>query len=265
MATFDNMVDGRYRLEVELGRGGFGAVYRAKQLVMGRELRDVALKLFHEGAITPDNVLEKMNDAISLIRVLGEVDDITIRQHFIDVYDLGVTCDDEPQAFIAMELVRGGDLRQRTRDRGKLNVKATMHYLLQITRAIGFMHSQPEPMLHRDLKPDNLLLARRGGPDVVKIADFGLAQALDDAGISYQAQKRLEGDGRPFDFLIGDDLLLEVDGVYWHSLPGRAESDGAKTALAEEHGYRLLRVTDEDIAEQGAAVIVGRLFLCLEV
>lgn len=181
MATFDNMVDGRYRLEVELGRGGFGAVYRAKQLVMGRELRDVALKLFHEGAITPDNVLEKMNDAISLIRVLGEVDDITIRQHFIDVYDLGVTCDDEPQAFIAMELVRGGDLRQRTRDRGKLNVKATMHYLLQITRAIGFMHSQPEPMLHRDLKPDNLLLARRGGPDVVKIADFGLAQALDDA------------------------------------------------------------------------------------
>jgi len=89
--------------------------------------------------------------------------------------------------------------------------------------------------------------------------ELAIAQALDDAGIEYETQRRLEGDGRPFDFLIGDDLLLEVDGVYWHSRPRAAERDAAKTVLAEERGYRLVRITDLEIAERGAETIVKEI------
>jgi serine/threonine protein kinase len=164
---------------VELGRGGFGVVYRATQVVLGQELRDVALKLFHEGAVNAENVSEKMNDAISLIRVLDEIEETSAQQHFINIHDLGVTADAPPRAYIAMELVRGGDLQQRLRDYGKFNAKRAMDYLLQITRAIGFMHTREKPMIHRDIKPDNLLVVRRGGEDLVKVADFGLAAAVD--------------------------------------------------------------------------------------
>jgi len=86
-----------------------------------------------------------------------------------------------------------------------------------------------------------------------------IAQVLDDLGIEYQTQYRLEGDSRPFDFLIGDTLLLEVDGVYWHGRPGAAERDAAKTALAKRHGYRLVRVTDMEIGECGAAAIIDSI------
>lgn len=192
MAEHDNIVDGRYQLDVELGRGGFGAVYRAKQLVLGVPMRDVALKLFHEGAITPQNVWEKMNDAISLIGLLEMVDDVLIRQHFISIYDLGATREASPQAFIAMELVRGGSLQRRLQGYGQLNVKGTLEYLLQITRAIGFMHTQAKPILHRDLKPDNLLVVRQAGRDLIKVADFGLAAALDGALAMGQAAGALQ-------------------------------------------------------------------------
>jgi serine/threonine protein kinase len=181
MVLWGSLIDDRYRIEDELGRGGFGAVYRAKQVVLGTDLRDVALKLFHEGAVGPDNLLEKMNDAISLIGVLNQIDDSTVRQHFIDVYDLGATRGEKPQAFVAMELVRGGSLQRRLHCFGKFNVEQTRDYLIQITRAIGFMHTLPKPVLHRDLKPDNLLLVRHDAGDVVKVADFGLAGAMDGA------------------------------------------------------------------------------------
>lgn len=89
--------------------------------------------------------------------------------------------------------------------------------------------------------------------------ELAIAQELDNRGREYQTQYRLEGDGRPFDFLIGDDLLLEVDGHYFHDdkyFPGIAARDAAKSALAEERGYRLIRVTDLEIAERGAAAIL---------
>ena len=83
-----------------------------------------------------------------------------------------------------------------------------------------------------------------------------MAEALVEMGIKFKAQYRLEGDSHPFDFFIPDRTLIEVDGVYWHSLPGAAERDAEKTRLACEHNYQLLRVTDLDVVDRGAAVVI---------
>jgi len=77
-----------------------------------------------------------------------------------------------------------------------------------------------------------------------------MARSLTNAGLEYKAQYRLGNDGRPFDFYVPIlNLLIECDGEYWHSLPGRAESDAAKTALARKQGYMLIRITAQQILE----------------
>lgn len=124
MTDIGSIIDGRYHIDVELGRGAFGAVYRARQRSLDVDVRDVALKLFHEKAVGAEQVTDKLNDAITLIRLLDAVDDLSTRQHFINVYDLGVTRDpDRPQAFVAMELVRGGPLAHRVRDYRKFTAR----------------------------------------------------------------------------------------------------------------------------------------------
>jgi len=87
--------------------------------------------------------------------------------------------------------------------------------------------------------------------------ELAIAQALDDLGIEYETQYRLDGDGRPFDFYLPPDTLLEIDGVYWHSRPGQAARDAAKSALAKKRSYRLIRITDLEIAEHGARAILA--------
>lgn len=73
-----------------------------------------------------------------------------------------------------------------------------------------------------------------------------LAQALDKAGILYIQQYKPDGYWRYYDFYLpGHKLLIEVDGAYWHSLPGRSDIDVEKTRYAIDHGYMLLRVPDD--------------------
>jgi len=94
--------------------------------------------------------------------------------------------------------------------------------------------------------------------------EIALAGALDEAGIGYESQYRLPGDGRRFDFFIPPKMLIEVDGVYWHDdtkHPGVAAKDAAKTALAKQHGYDLIRVTDVELATKGAVKVVAAIRL----
>ena len=167
------LIDGRFRRGLELGAGAFGSVYRAEQIVLDRPLRAVALKLFHGEAIKPDNVDRMMNDALQIQAILDQIVDWEIRQHFVTVYDLGVTRDALPRGFVAMELVRGGSLAGRIHDIRKFTLLGTLHYLSQIARALAYMHELGR--VHSDLKPDNILVCRGRTSDLVKIGDFGLA------------------------------------------------------------------------------------------
>jgi serine/threonine protein kinase len=167
------LIDGRYRLVMELGAGAFGKVHKAVQVVFGHDLREVALKVFSGQAVTPENVQTQMNDAIQVIALLSRLADWEIRQHFVTIYDLGVTAEASPRGYVAMELVCGGSLEKRIHDFQRFTLQGVFHYLLQIARAMAFMHD--EGFVHSDLKPANILIFRGREHDLIKIGDFGLS------------------------------------------------------------------------------------------
>lgn len=168
-----SLIDGRYRLGPELGAGAFGCVYKATQVVLGRDMREIALKIFKADSIDASNVAEKMNDALAIIALVSDLTDWEIRQHFVTVFDLGLSQENPSRAFVAMELVSEGSLAKRLRNNPHFTLHGTLHYLVQIVRALAFMHSRR--FVHSDLKPDNILLFRHCGRDLIKIGDFGLA------------------------------------------------------------------------------------------
>jgi len=171
--TDANLIEGRYRLGVELGAGAFGSVYKATQVVLGHDMRDLALKLFHGSAVNESNVRQMMTDALAILALMDRLPDWEIRQHFVTVYDLGVTNENPRRGFVAMELVRGGSLEGRLKDFGKFSLAGTFHYMLQLTRALAFMHD--EGFVHSDLKPANVFVFRGRGRELLKVGDFGLA------------------------------------------------------------------------------------------
>lgn len=193
-------IDGKFKLESELGAGAFGSVYRATQFVLDRPMRQVALKLFKSNIINEANIREQMNDALAIIELLSSEPDWEIRQHFVSIYDLGVTSEDSPRAYVSMELVRGGNLQKRISSYKTFSLGGTLHYLEQLLSALGYMHRNN--IVHSDLKPENILVFSGRGRDLIKIGDFGLAgKTIGPVGpggprggtISYLALEALQG------------------------------------------------------------------------
>ena len=178
------VIAGKYRLIQHLGEGGFGAVYRASHVAYELELREVAIKLakrpmeLHEARST-------FSDALVMARVKGAADNDALRQHFVTVHDAGLCPQGGELAghpYVVMELVEGGSLRDCLKA-GPFPLRRAVRYFDQTLEALAFMHKgvpgpdgTPHVILHRDIKPDNILVVRRSeGEDLVKLTDFGLA------------------------------------------------------------------------------------------
>ncbi len=155
-------VDGRYVVESLLGAGGMGAVYRAHQKTMNR---DIALKVLkHELSSDPQIVK----------RFLREVQVVSVLRHpnTIMVYDFGQT--PENLLYIAMEYLEGAELSGKLKKAGALPVKEGLDIVSQVCGSLSEAHGKG--VVHRDLKPDNIFLADLGGTQVVKVLDFGIAK-----------------------------------------------------------------------------------------
>src|SRR5882672_1550787 len=180
---------GKYRVKGELGRGGMGAVYLAEQPGLGRE---VAIKELIQSAAA---------DPVALKRFLQEAQVMARTSHpnLVQVHDLELMGDAN---YIVLEFVRGKSLRDWL-NRGPIplpQVFAVMHGVLQ---ALDYAHKHA--IVHRDMKPENVLLSDEG---MVKVADFGIARLTDDSGVA--GAGRLEQGGRPQRPLLDRDHVLRA-------------------------------------------------------
>ncbi|MEV6981398.1 Stk1 family PASTA domain-containing Ser/Thr kinase [Sphaerisporangium sp. NPDC051017] len=155
------VLDGRYRVESRIARGGMAAVYLARDVRLDRT---VALKVMHRSlAEDPDFVR----------RFIGEAKSVASLSHpnVVHVFDQGT---DGDHVYLSMEYVPGRTLRDVLRQRGRLPAREALEIMIPVLAALGAAHQAG--MVHRDVKPENVLLSDDGR---VKVVDFGLARAID--------------------------------------------------------------------------------------
>jgi serine/threonine-protein kinase len=151
---------GNYEVVGRLGEGGMGVVYRARQMPLGRE---VALKVLVAGVHAPEHLRGRFRTEGTAVARLHH-------PHVVQIHDFG---EHEGLLYYSMELIEGGSLQARLRQ-GPLEFRAAAELVRTLAEALEFAHQKQ--VLHRDLKPGNVLLAANGTP---KISDFGLAKLLD--------------------------------------------------------------------------------------
>lgn len=164
MVRGSRLLNGRYRLDRRLGRGGMGAVYAA----VDNDLeRPVAVKLIREDILGPLDLVgrfrQEARDAAGFAH-----------PHVVRVYDFGV--DRHQRPFLVMELLEGDTLRQRLASGVPLSSSETLHILRGVCSALSAAHLKG--LVHRDLKPENIFLQRQASGVVPKVLDFGLAKAF---------------------------------------------------------------------------------------
>jgi eukaryotic-like serine/threonine-protein kinase len=164
VASIPRVVDNKYRIEQVLGRGGMGAVYRARDVRLDRL---VALKV-----VRP----ELLGDQEARQRFRREAQIVARLQHpgIVSVFDYGTF--PNGGAYLVMELVKGEDLRRVLLREGRLDEDRALEILFAVCAAIEAAHR--DGVLHRDLKPENILLP--GGDVAAKVLDFGVAKVMRD-------------------------------------------------------------------------------------
>lgn len=151
---------GNYELFAEIGRGGMGVVYRARQI--GLE-RDVAVKVLRQGPLaTPEETARFRREAAAAAGL-----------HHANIVAIHEVGEADGHWFFSMELVEGQTLAELTRD-GPLDSERAARYALGVANAVGAAHEQN--VLHRDLKPANVIIDTKDQP---RVTDFGLAKRLD--------------------------------------------------------------------------------------
>src|SRR5665213_2365940 len=182
MATLGTLIGGRYRLDAVVGRGGMSTVYRAFDTVLERA---VAIKLMHREIAADSDQLERFRREARSVAQLNH-------PHVVTVIDAGEEPSEEqlPQGgaalatevgtpYIVLEFIDGETLKHLIRSGGPLEIPQALAYAIEIARALGAAHERQ--IVHRDVKPQNVLISQEGG---AKITDFGIARTLTEEGLT---------------------------------------------------------------------------------
>jgi serine/threonine protein kinase len=148
-----------YDSVTEIGRGGFAVVYRARRTAFAQ---DVAIKVLTGNAVD-DNAVARFERERQVLGALAQ------HPNIVTVYDSGTTGDGAP--FLVMEYLPGGPLSARLKSQGSLDVRQVADIAVKLCGALETAHRTG--ILHRDIKPDNILVSRYGEP---VLADFGIAR-----------------------------------------------------------------------------------------
>ena len=158
------LVADRYELEQLVGSGGMSSVYRAHDRVLER---DVALKVLHERLNSQQDVVDRFGREAKLVAGLSH-------QNIVAVIDRG---DHDGRPFIVFEFIPGENVKQLVSRTGPLPIERALELAIEIARGLSFAHQKG--FVHRDVKPQNVLLNGKGE---VKVTDFGIARPLESQG-----------------------------------------------------------------------------------
>jgi serine/threonine-protein kinase len=216
-------LNGRYRLEDRIGAGGMSTVYRATDETLQRT---VAIKLMNREIATDSDQLERFRREARAVAQLSH-------PHIVGVIDYG---EDDGRPYIVFEYVEGETLKERIRRSGRLPITEAVAYAIEIARALGTAHARH--IVHRDVKPQNVLIDEEGS---AKVTDFGIARTLDEEGLT--ADGRVLGTtdyvspeqalGRP---VTGQSDLYSLGIVLYEMLTGEVPFKGEnQVAVAMKH------------------------------
>ncbi|MEW6166257.1 MAG: serine/threonine-protein kinase [Pseudomonadota bacterium] len=216
---FEQPMLGRYQVEKELGKGAMGVVYLGKDPKLGRQVAIKTMALSQ--AFEPDELAGVKERFFREAQTAGRL----THPNIVAIYDAG---EERNLAYIAMEFIRGHDLRRYTRPDGLLPVSEVLRLLADAADALDYAHANG--IVHRDIKPANMMLVESSR--TIKLMDFGIARITDSSKTrtgmvlgtpSYMSPEQLAGkrvDGRSDLFSLGVTLYQLLSGA----LPFRAES-----------------------------------------
>src|SRR5213595_1065675 len=160
------LIAGRYELEELVGSGGMSSVYRAHDKLLERT---VALKILHEQFTRDDDYVERFRREARAVAQLAHPNIVT-------VIDRG---EQDGRQFIVFEYIDGMNLKELMAEEGPLSPREAIELALQVARGLSFAHDQG--LVHRDVKPQNVILDADGR---AKVTDFGIAHAVDVDGMT---------------------------------------------------------------------------------
>ena len=154
-------VAGRYELEELVGSGGMSSVFKARDRLLERS---VALKILHQHYTEDAEYVERFRREARAVAQLSHPNIVT-------VIDRG---EDEGRQFIVFELLEGRTLKEVLDEEGRLPVRRALQLAIQVARGLAFAHENG--LVHRDVKPQNVIL---NGDGRAQVTDFGIARSLD--------------------------------------------------------------------------------------
>jgi serine/threonine protein kinase len=164
------VLDSKYEVLERLGEGGMGAVYRARRLHIGD---DVAVKLLRTDLVLKEEAIERFRREARSAAMISH-------PNVVSIHDFSDASGPSGVAYIVMELVKGTSLRTLLECEGRMRPERAVALMRDICAGVGVAHRQG--LLHRDLKPDNVIITpanTEGEPETAKVVDFGLAKLRD--------------------------------------------------------------------------------------
>jgi len=160
------ILGGRYELLEKTGGGGMAVVYKAKCHLLKRY---VAVKILRSDLVENEEFVERFQKESQSVASLSH-------PNIVNLFDVGVENDTH---YIVMEFVDGKTLKDYIKEKGRLSPEETVDIALQI--CAGLQHAHENNIVHRDIKPQNILISKEG---IAKVADFGIARAVTSATIT---------------------------------------------------------------------------------
>jgi CheY-like chemotaxis protein len=204
LATGDVIAD-RYEIIEELGRGGMGVVYRARDRELGEE---IAIKILRAELLKTDpGLIERLKMEIRLARRITH-------PNVVRLHDFGEW---EGMHFLTMEYVEGTTVESLIETQGRLSMASTIAIGMQLAEALSVAHA--EQIIHRDIKPANLLVDNEG---VLKVTDFGLARPIEnEAGLTAHG------------VVVGTPQYMAPEQLFGHAVDERSDLFSAGAVLYE--------------------------------